>query len=129
MKYVSKIAVMLSLGALFASSAAFAAKTEAEAYAEAYVEAYKSSPADVPAPLTVVTPRAIVDANEEVRLTFTVNEMGRPTNIAVKSTTNKEIVDSVKDAVARWTFAPAVRDGARVATKVELPVRLLVASN
>ncbi|OAM91959.1 hypothetical protein AW736_26040 [Termitidicoccus mucosus] len=125
MKYVSKIAVMLSLGALFASSAAFAAKTEAEAY----VEAYKSSPADVPAPLTVVTPRAIVDANEEVRLTFTVNEMGRPTNIAVKSTTNKEIVDSVKDAVARWTFVPAVRDGARVATKVELPVRFMVASN
>jgi TonB family protein len=122
MNNVSKLAVIVSLGALF-SPLALTAKT----VEQAYVDSYQSSPAEVPVPLSVVTPHAKVSTEEQVELTFIVNAQGKPTDIAVKSATNPALAGVTKDALAKWTFAPAKRNGEPVARKVVLPVRFVVA--
>ncbi len=122
MKYVSKIAAMLSLGALLASSAAFAAKTGTDVRATAG----RSAPETVSTPLTVVAPRAIVDLNEEIRLAFTANEAARPAGVVGDSAANDEIVDSVKRA---GRSRPPSTMALEWSPEVELPARFVVASN
>ena len=120
MKYVSKLAVILSLGAVLSPLALSAKSVE-----QAYVDSYQSiANVSTPVPVTVVAPAAL-GIQGTVELTFVVTPEGTPTDIAVKSATDAELVQPVKDAVAQWKFAPARMNGTAVSRKVLLPVRFL----
>jgi|SRR4051812_4423619 protein TonB len=120
MKYVSKLAVILSLGAVLSPLALSAKSVE-----QAYVDSYQSiAAASSPVPVTVVAPPAL-GIQGVVEVTFVVTPEGTPTEIAVKSATDAELVQPVKDAVSQWKFAPARLNGTAVAKKVLLPVRFL----
>jgi protein TonB len=121
MKEASKLAVLLSLGALapFAS-----AKSIEQTYLESY---HKDS--TVPVPIAVVSPRASTDAvGDKVDLEFTVEASGKPSKITVLSSTDDVFAATVISAVKQWQFTPAERNGVPVATKVILPVRVVDAS-
>ena len=118
MKAAHKLAVLLSLGALapFAS-----AKTLEQAYLESYQHVAGS-----PVPIAVVSPQVSAgDAGQTVELEFTVNAAGKPSAFSVVSHTDATLAAEVVDAVKQWEFAPAIRDGVAVATKVDLPVHIV----
>lgn len=119
MKAMHKLAIVLSLGALL--PVAVSAKTAAEAY----VDAYPKSPG-APVPISVVSPTAIGAsyAGSTVELTFTVDAKGAPSAFTITSSPDDEIARVMVDAVSKWRFAPAVRNGKAVATKVRLPLRV-----
>lgn len=120
MKTVSKLVVLLSLGALVPVTA-FAATTPEQTY----LETCRKEPG-VPVPITVVSPTVASDnAGATVQLEFVVNENGHPVNFSVKSSPDSALAETVVSAVKRWRFKPAERDGVPVATKVALPVTIV----
>lgn len=119
MKAVSKLVVMLSLGAL-ASVAASASTPE-----QTYLENCRKDPG-VPVPIAVVTPAVGPDyGGTEVELEFVVDQKGNPAEVSVKSAPDSTVAESVVDAVKQWKFKPAERNGVPVATKVALPVKIV----
>lgn len=118
MKVVKKLAVMISLTALM-PLAAFAKSDE-----ETYIETSPRGPG-IPVPITVVSPDiAPGHAGAKVSLKFTVDATGTPTHFKVVSSTNPAVTGAVVDAVKKWRFKPAERNGVAVATKVSLPVHV-----
>jgi len=118
MKTANKLAILLSLAALvpFAS-----AKTPESAY----IESCAKGPG-MPVPVTVVAPSVGRGyAGATVELEFVVDATGLPTDLKVKSSPDRTLAEAVVEAVKEWRFAPAVRDGSPVATKVALPVRII----
>ena len=124
MNKVKKLARILSLGVLLSPMAALASTNDATE--KAYVKTYAGR-TDVPVPLSVVTPSVLDDAIGQVEVQFVVNELGKPTQIAVKSATDEALVEPVKAAIAKWKFAPAQRNGTPVPANVLLPVRFVTA--
>ena len=122
MKTATKLAVLLSLGVLvpFAASA----KTPEQAY----LETCRKDPG-VPVPVTVVTPSVSSKyVGTSVQIEFVVDTTGKPTDLSVNSSVDSELASSVVDAVKKWRFTPAMRDGAPVAAKVVLPVTIIDAT-
>lgn len=119
MKAVKKLVVLLSFGALLPFAAA------AKSAEEAYVESASKAPG-VPVPVAVVTPRNVSAdyAGSTVELAFTVDTAGTPTSLKVVSSPDAMLARIVMDAVKRWRFEPAKKNGSAVATKVVLPVRI-----
>jgi TonB family protein len=119
MKNVNKLAVLLSLGAL----APFAAS--AKTLEQSYLESCNKAPG-VPVPVSVVSPTADSDdIGQEVDIVFVVDSTGHTTDVSVKSGTDKELAASAVDAVKHWRFTPAQVNGAPVATKCVLPIRVV----
>lgn len=120
MKAVKKLAVLIGLVALL--PLAVSARTPEQAYLAASTKA-----PGVPVPVAVVSPSISPSyAGAQVNLAFTVDTRGVPTEFAVVSSPDAAIAKLVMDAVRQWRFAPAERNGAPVATKVVLPVRVAV---
>ncbi len=118
MKAVSKLAVLISLGALV--SAAYASTDE-----QAYLETCRKAPG-VPVPVTVVAPTVGPEYNgATVELEFIVDAAGKPAGFSVKSASDATLATAVLDAVKQWRFAPVQKDGHPVATKVSLPVKIV----
>lgn len=118
MKAVNKLAVLISLGALL--PLAVSAKTAEEAY----VETSLKSPG-VPVPVAVVKPSVSPEyAGAQLDVTFTVDAQGTPTQLAVVSSPDARLAKVVMDAVKKWRFTPAQKNGTAVAKKVVLPVRI-----
>ena len=118
MKAVSKLAILISLGAL----ASFAsAKTEEQAYLDSC-----RKDASIPVPIAVVSP-SIVPGYEgtTVQIEFTVDVTGKPADFAVLSAKDNAVAATVVDAVKMWRFKPAEVDGKPVAKKVSLPVKIV----
>lgn len=123
MKAVKKLAVLISVVALL--PLAVSAKTAAEAYVETSLKA-----PGVPVPVAVVTPRVGADyAGASVDVVFTVDSKGMPTELSVVSSPDERVGKMVLDAVKKWRFTPAEKNGAPVATKVVLPVRITAAED
>ena len=119
MKNVNKLAVLLSLGAI----APFAAS--AKTLEQSYLESCNKS-AGVPVPVSVVSPTVgVEDIGQEVDIVFVVDTAGRATNVSVQSGTDKDLAAAAVDAVKQWRFAPAQLNGAPVATKCVLPIRVV----
>jgi protein TonB len=119
MNVVRKLALVSSLVAL--TTAAFAAQSAEESY----LATCRKEPG-VPVPVAVVSPRVSPEfAGRTVEVSFTVNEKGQPTELAVNSSIEGELASAVVAAVEQWKFQPALRDGAPVSTKVVLPVRVI----
>jgi protein TonB len=119
MKTATKLAVLLSLGVLvpFAASA----KTPEQAY----LETCRQDPG-VPVPLTVVTPSVSAKyIGATVQIEFVVDTTGKPTDLSVNPSVDSALASQVVDAVKQWRFKPALVDGAPVAAKVVLPVKII----
>jgi TonB family protein len=119
MKAVNKLAVLISLGALLPF--AVFAKTPEQSYLDASLKA-----PGVPVPVAVVSPSDISAkySGAKVELAFTVDAMGTPTDFSVVSSPDDMIAKVIVDAVSKWRFTPALKNGSAVATKVVLPVRI-----
>lgn len=120
MKAVKKLVVLLSLGALL-PLAATAKSTE-----RAYIEA-SAKRTDAPVPIAVVSPTNIgwEYAGSTVEVAFTVDTSGNPTDLKVLSSRDGEIAKAVVDAVEKWRFEPAKKNGAAVTSRVILPVHIV----
>lgn len=118
MKAINKLAVLFSVSVLvpFAASA--------KTLEQAYIESASKAPG-VPVPVAVVTPSVSADyIGSTVELAFTVDAKGSPTAFKVVSSPDAMVAKVIVDAVSKWRFTPASKDGAPVATKVVLPVRI-----
>lgn len=79
-------------------------------------------------PLTRIEPEYPVDAyrNREegtVLVAASLDAGGRPTRVdLVRRSGSRALDQAALDAVGRWTFEPAVRDGRAVASEVQVPV-------
>jgi periplasmic protein TonB len=119
MKNINKLALLLSLGAL--APLAASAKT----LEQSYIDACRKG-ADVPVPVAVVAPVAHSwDIGQEVKVGFTVNSAGYTSDISIVSSKDHDLAEAVVVAVKQWRFAPVMVNGAPVATKVVLPVRVV----
>jgi hypothetical protein len=77
----------------------------------------------VPAVVSTVTPEInSFYANSKLELAFVVNENGKAVDIKSVTKADPELVETLSEAVSKWTFTPATRNGTPVAAKVLLPV-------
>lgn len=113
MNAVKKLAIVLSLGAL--TLTASAATTE-----QAYVESFDGV-TDMPVPVSVVAPAITVFRGAEVILEFVVDTDGMPQGVKVVSSNDDELAAAAMKAVAEWRFAPLVKAGEAVESKVRIP--------
>lgn len=119
MKAVSKLVVLLSLGA-FAPSIASAMSAE-----QAYLESCLKHPS-VPVPIAVVTPTIAPGfGGTTVQLEFVVDATGKPVDLAVKSSPDDRVAAVVMEAVKQWRFQPAEINGVPVEKRVLLPVKIV----
>jgi protein TonB len=122
MKNNNKLALLLSLGALLPFAAS------AKTLEQSYIESCRKG-TDIPVPIAVVSPDvSSYDIGQTVQVEFVVDTTGRTSGIAIKSSSDREFAAAVVDAVKQWRFTPAQKNGAPVATKVVLPVRVVAAS-
>jgi len=125
MKVVKLVAALFSLAALL-SPLAVSAKTVEQAYVDSYAQAKANASETAPVPVAVVSPAAYV-GNALVEVSFVVTPEGKPSDIAIRSSTDTELSEPVKEAIAQWKFSPARRNGEPVAQKVILPIRFVQA--
>ena len=119
MKTAIKLVVLLSLGSLAAPFVS--AKTPEQAY----LESCRRDPG-VPVPVAVVSPTVPEQyVGTAVEIEFVVDATGKPVDLNVKSPADETLTTAVVDAVKQWRFQPALRDGAPVAAKVVLPVKII----
>ena len=122
MKNNNKLALLLSLGALLPFAAS------AKSLAQSYIESCRKG-TDVPVPVAVVSPQVdAYDIGKSVQVEFVVDTTGHTSGVNIKSPTDREFAEAVVDAVKQWRFTPALHNGAPVATKVILPVRVVPAA-
>jgi len=118
MKVASKLAILLSIGS-------FVSFASAKSLEQTYLDNCRKD-SNIPVPISVVSPQVdFATAGESVEVEFTVNTTGKPSNISVLSSKDFALSDAVVAAVKQWQFKPAQKDGAPVATKVILPVRVV----
>ena len=121
MKNINKLALLLSLGALLPFAAS------AKTLEQSYIESCRKG-TDIPVPIAVVSPDVSgYDIGKTVQVEFVVDTTGHTSGISIKSSSDREFAEAVVDAVKQWRFTPALRNGAPVATKVVLPVRVVAA--
>jgi protein TonB len=119
MKNINKLALLLSLGALLPVAAS------AMTLEQSYIESCRKG-TDIPVPVAVVTPQvAGFDIGQSARVEFVVDTTGHTTGISVVSASDRDFAEAVVDAVKQWRFTPAQKNGAPVAMKVILPVRVV----
>ena len=122
MKNTNKLALLLSLGALLPFAAS------AKSLEQSYIESCRKG-TDVPVPVAVVSPQVdAYDIGKSVQVEFVVDTTGHTSGVNIKSPTDREFAEAVVDAVKQWRFTPALHNGAPVATKVILPVRVVPAA-
>jgi protein TonB len=118
MKNVNKLAMLVSLFALGAAAPGAFGLTASQAYIESY-----HGRTDIPVPVKVVAPAADSSLiGTKVEVEFLVDARGWPQNVQVVSATDRTFGASVREAVRKWKFEPAMRNGAPVPMKVQLPV-------
>ncbi len=121
MKNNNKLALLLSLGALLPFAAS------AKSLEQSYIESCRKG-TDVPVPIAVVSPQVDgYDIGQTVQVEFVVDTTGNATDVSIKSASDRAFARAVVDAVKQWKFTPALHNGAPVATKVILPVRVVEA--
>ena len=119
MKVARKLVVLLSVGMLSAVT------VSAVTPEQAYLESCRKDPG-VPVPVAVVSPTVGPEFNGgAVQLEFVVDVDGKPAEFSIKSTSDEVLAKAVVEAVKQWRFLPAEANGKPVATKVQLPVKIV----
>ena len=122
MKQNNKLALLLGLGALLPFAAS------AKSLEQSYIESCRKG-TDVPVPVAVVSPEVdAYDIGKSVQVEFVVDTTGHTSGVSIKSPADRAFAEAVVDAVKQWRFTPALHNGAPVATKVILPVRVVPAA-
>ncbi|HXQ80064.1 MAG TPA: energy transducer TonB [Opitutaceae bacterium] len=122
MKNTNKLALLLGLVALLPVAAS------ARTLEQSYIDSCNKGPG-IPVPVAVVTPDVTgFDVGQAVQVEFVVDATGHTSDFTIKSASDRDLAAAVMDAVKRWKFEPALRNGAPVATKVILPVRVVAPS-
>jgi Gram-negative bacterial TonB protein C-terminal len=119
MNIKSKLALSLVLIATPLALRAFSSN-------EVYLEYYRSHNPEL-APLAIVVPKVNSEfVGKEFTLKFNVDPSGHPRHI-VSATPDADplLVSEVANALRRWRFSPANRNGDPVIRKVELPVSIV----
>ena len=95
----------------------------------AYEKSATNEVAQLAAPVVtkVVNPAGIARRHDgvTVRVTLTVDENGKPSDIRLVTNNDRNLKDTLIPAVAQWEFAPARLNGKAIPAKVELPIQLL----
>jgi protein TonB len=83
---------------------------------------------EAPVPVRMVPPKYPVEMRKEgtgglVTVKVTIDEKGNVTEPVVEKTTHDAFVQPALDALRKWKFKPAKRDGAVVAMKVSIPIQ------
>jgi protein TonB len=119
MKQNNKLALLLGIGALLPFAAS------AKSLEQSYIESARQG-TDVPVPISVVAPHVEgYDIGQSVQVEFVVDTTGKPSAINIKSASDRDFAEAVVVAVKQWRFTPAQHNGAPVATRVVLPVRVV----
>jgi protein TonB len=119
MKNKNKLALLLSLGALLPFAAS------AKTLEQSYIESCRKGN-DIPVPIDVVAPHVGgYDIGQAVQVEFVVDTTGHTSGINIKSASDRDFAEAVVDAVKQWRFTPAQHNGAPIAMKVILPVRVV----
>lgn len=95
------------------------------------VSSYANATATIlPQPATVVAPEALPPrfVGATVKLSFTIDENGRPHDITVVKPADRDLARSLVPALAQWRFTPAQEGGVPVAKRVVLPLTLATGS-
>jgi TonB family protein len=118
MKNISMLARRVGLLALGAGAPfAFGLTTN-----DAYIASYRGR-TDIPVPVTIVAPVADTSlVGEKVEVEFVVDASGQPKDIQLRSSTDGQFGEAVREAVSHWKFIPAAPNGVPMAMKVRLPV-------
>lgn len=84
----------------------------------------------VPHPSKVVAPEGLPRrfVGKTVKLTFTIDENGRPRDISMVKPTDRDLARSLVPALSQWRFTPAQENGVPVAKRVVLPLTFSVDS-
>ncbi len=119
MKTVSKLILLAGLiGAPFALNA--------KSPEQAYVESFQGR-SDMPVLISVVSPVITSrHAGRTVVVEFIVDGTGTPHNLVLRDETEvpAELAEPIVAALAKWRFAPLVRDGAGVAVRMAVPITI-----
>ena len=119
MKNTNKLALLLGLGALLPFAAS------AKSLEQSYIDSCRTGPG-IPVPITVVSPDVGgYDVGKSVQVEFVVDTTGHTSGINIKSASDRDFAEAVVDAVKQWRFTPAQHNGAPIAMKVILPVRVV----
>jgi protein TonB len=119
MKQNNKLALLLVIGALLPFAAS------AKSLEQSYIESARQGNG-IPVPISVVAPHVDgYDIGQSVQVEFVVDTTGKPAEINIKSTSDRDFAEAVVDAVKQWRFTPAQHNGSPVATRVVLPVRVV----
>lgn len=107
--------VILTIGLFLAAASAHALDTPVNASVKSF--------SSVPVAISTVTPEvSSYYVGDKVELAFVVNEKGKAVDITSATKADPELVKTLSEAVSKWTFTPAYRNGTPVSTKVLLPV-------
>lgn len=81
---------------------------------------------EAPAPLKAAEPVLIPTSHQGslVNVTMTIDRAGKPSNIRVANVSDQAAYKRFVDAVKKWEFSPARKNGEPVSTRVELPVEV-----
>lgn len=95
------------------------------------VYAQESKFDEPPMPTKTVPPVYPADLKKEgvggmVTMSITVDEKGNVSNAIVKKSTRPEFEQPAIDAVSKWKFEPAKKDGKPVQVQVVVPVKFSV---
>ena len=84
-----------------------------------------------PVPVRMVPPRYPVEMRQEgtggiVTVKCTIDEKGNVVEPTVEKATHEAFVQPALDALKKWKFKPARRDGAVVSMRVSIPIQFSV---
>tara|TARA_B110000444_G_C18404775_1_gene395333 strand:- start:75 stop:419 length:345 start_codon:yes stop_codon:yes gene_type:complete len=76
-----------------------------------------------PQPIVTVAPEISErHAGRVIKVSLTIDSMGRPKSIRVMNTMKEMLINQITRAVSQWEFTPATRDGVAIETRVVLPL-------
>ena len=89
---------------------------------------------EAPVPVRMVPPKYPVEMRKEgtggiVTVKCTIDEKGNVTEPTVEKTTHDAFVQPALDALKKWKFKPAKRDGTVIAMKVSIPIQFSMADD
>jgi protein TonB len=87
-----------------------------------------------PVPVRMVPPVFPYDlrrsgVNGIVWVSCTIDETGSVQDMTIKKTTNDEFSQPAMDALKKWKFKPAKKDGNAVAIHVNIPIKFTINDN
>lgn len=86
---------------------------------------------EAPVPVRMVPPKFPPEMRREgtggvVTVKCTIDEKGNVTDPVVEKASNQAFVQPALDALRKWKFKPAKKDGSPVALKVSIPIQFSV---